>query len=380
MRLLILNYEYPPLGGGAGVCAQYHAKGLEKLGHQVTVITTWFGGEEKQENQGNLTLIRLKSRRKKKYRSNPLEMLSWAIQAYRYILKSCMYKQVDLVMAHFAIPGGLVALPLKFRFKLPYMIVSHGQDIPWFCPRELFFYHLLFYLPIMFICRNAEKITVLSGKRLGDARSLVGRAHFNKLHIVPNGCDTEFFSPCPEMKEKNVLDLIVVGRLTHQKAPFTILWAMKSLNQESIPFRLTIIGNGPLQNAMVRFVRVHQLEGKVAFAGWISKMELRTYYRQSHIMLVGSSDEGMSLAILEALSTGLYIIATRVSGSDKYITEGLNGDLIPVNDAVSLAEKIETYYREKFLCNYSIPVSVLNQVRKNVSWDTVVETYNNLLK
>ncbi len=380
MRLLILNYEYPPLGGGAGVCAQYHAKGLEKLGHQVTVITTWFDGEEERENQGNLTLIRLKSRRKKKYHSNPLEMMSWAIQAYRYILKSCMHEQVDLVMAHFAIPGGLVALPLKFRFTLPYMIVSHGQDIPWFCPRELFFYHLLFYLPIMFICRNAEKITVLSGKRLGDARSLLGRAHFNKLHIVPNGCDTGFFSPCPEMKEKNVLDLIVVGRLTHQKAPFTILRAMKSLNQESIPFRLTIIGNGPLQNAMMRFVRVHQLEGKVAFTGWISKMELRTYYRQSHVMLVGSSDEGMSLAILEALSTGLYIITTRVSGSDKYITEGMNGDLIPVNDAVSLAEKIETYYREKFLSNYSIPVSILNQVRKNVSWDTVVETYNNLLK
>ena len=60
---------------------------------------------------------------------------------------------------------------------------------------------------------------------------------------------------------------------------------------------------------MMRFVRVHQLESKVAFAGWISKMELRTYYRQSHIMLVGSSDEGMSLAILEALSTGVYIIS-----------------------------------------------------------------------
>jgi len=77
MRLLILNYEYPPLGGGAGVCAQYHALGLEGLGHMVTVITTWFTGEREQESHGNLTIIRLKSRRKKKYRSNPIEMLSW---------------------------------------------------------------------------------------------------------------------------------------------------------------------------------------------------------------------------------------------------------------------------------------------------------------
>jgi len=212
---------------------------------------------------------------------------------------------------------------------------------PGFAPVNYFFYHLLFYIPIMYICRQAEKITVLSKKRLDDARSLIGKSHYSKLYIVPNGCDTEFFAPGSEVKDTNLIKLIVVGRLTHQKDPFTILRAMLSLNEKSIPYRLTIIGNGPLKDAMVRFVKVHQMEDKVEFTGWISKMDLRSYYQQSHIMLAGSSDEGMSLAILEALSTGMYIIATRVSGSDNYIREGMNGDLIQVNDAASMAKKIE---------------------------------------
>ena len=46
MNLLFLNYEYPPLGGGAGVCTKYEAEGLAKLGHKVVVLTTWFNGEQ----------------------------------------------------------------------------------------------------------------------------------------------------------------------------------------------------------------------------------------------------------------------------------------------------------------------------------------------
>ena len=78
MKLLILNYEYPPLGGGAGVITQNIAEGLSKLGHEISVVTTWFQGEKEVEIvNDNLKIIRLKSKRKYLYRSNPREMLSW---------------------------------------------------------------------------------------------------------------------------------------------------------------------------------------------------------------------------------------------------------------------------------------------------------------
>jgi len=380
MRLLILNYEYPPLGGGAGVCAQYHARGLERLGYRVTVITAWFSGELEQTTTGNLTIIRLKSLRKKKYGSNPLEMLSWVFHAYRHITRNRLYEKTDMVMAHFSIPGGLVALPLKILRKVPYMIISHGQDIPWFCPRELFIYHLIFYLPIRLICRQAELITVLSERRLADARKLLGKRHEHKLHVVPNGCDTDFFGPAAAPLDSKIPGFLLVGRLTHQKGPFAILQTMGILHQKTMPFRLTVIGNGPLKKSMMRFVKDHGLEHHVDFTGWITKEELRDFYRQSNIMLVGSSDEGMSLAILEAMSAGMYIITTRVSGTEKAIMEGINGDYVRMNDPESMAEALEIYYREKFLTGYRVPEPILLKVRKDLSWDRVVETYNRLLK
>ncbi|MBN1253177.1 MAG: glycogen/starch synthase, partial [Bacteroidales bacterium] len=59
MKILILNYEYPPLGGGAGVVSQYHAKGLAEKGHNVTVISTWYKGEAEIETKNNLKIVRL---------------------------------------------------------------------------------------------------------------------------------------------------------------------------------------------------------------------------------------------------------------------------------------------------------------------------------
>ena len=77
MNILILNYEYPPLGGGAGIVTQQLAELLAIQDDKVVVLTTWFSGEPEFHIEGNLTIIRLRSKRKFTYQSNPLEMLSW---------------------------------------------------------------------------------------------------------------------------------------------------------------------------------------------------------------------------------------------------------------------------------------------------------------
>ena len=76
MNILILNYEYPPLGGGGGVISQHIANQLAKS-HQVTVLTTWYPGLEQDEFEGNLRIVRVGSLRRHTFRSDPLEMLSW---------------------------------------------------------------------------------------------------------------------------------------------------------------------------------------------------------------------------------------------------------------------------------------------------------------
>jgi len=380
MKLLILNYEYPPLGGGAGRCAKYQAEGLAAMGHDITVITTWFEGEKEIEESSNLKLIRLKSRRKKAYRSNPVEMGSWAIMTFQYISRNRLYINTDLILAHFSLPGGMVALPLKLFYKTPYYIISHGQDIPWFSPRELFLYHLIFYLPIKWICSKASKITVLSQQRLNDLNKVTGRKHRAKNHIIPNGCDTDFFTPLEEEKSLDTFKILFTGRLTVQKDPFTMLKAARNLSNSEIPFSLEIIGDGPLREKMENYIRTHHLEEKVTFCGWMSRSALREKYRNAHLLSITSRDEGMSLAMMEALSSGLYVFTTRVSGSESLIRENVNGNFIPFRYPEKLAASLQRFYLEKMLKNYRVPDQILRELRQVISWDHNVNAYDRLIQ
>lgn len=380
MRLLILNYEYPPLGGGAGRCAKYQAEGLAGLGFEVTVITTWYEGEQELEKKKNFTLIRLKSRRKLLYRSNPIEMSSWARHSYRYIRKKGLYNQTDLVLAHFSLPGGMVALPLRIRYKLPYIIISHGQDIPWFSPRELFFYHLAFYLPIRWVCSRASGVTVLSKQRLRDLNRLIPSKHQVKHHIVPNGCDIDFFTPGKNEKEQDQLRILFVGRLTRQKDPFTLLRVMQLLSDKGIPVSLEIVGDGPLRKKLESFVSAHQIQESVYFSGWISRENLKDKYRQAHLMLITSRDEGQSLAMMEALATGLYLFTTPVSGSETLIREGVNGEYIPMAEPQEIASRLTVYFEEKVASGFKIPAEALKATREQVSWDHYVQAYKQIIQ
>lgn len=380
MRLLILNYEYPPLGGGAGRCAKYQAEGLARLGHDVTVITTWFKGEKQTDGGNHFKLIRLKSRRKKTYRSDPLEMSSWAIKTFRYIRKNKIYRQTDLVLAHFSIPGGMVALPLNMLHKVPYMVISHGQDIPWFSPRELFLYHLVFYLPIRWVCSRASKITVLSRQRLKELNRLTARKSRSKNLIIPNGCDIGFFTPSDSDKGSEKLKILFTGRLTRQKDPFIMLKAIQKLSATGIPFSLEIVGDGPLRKKMESFVKNQNLQRWLHFSGWISREELREKYRSAHLLIITSRDEGQSLAMMEAISSGLYLFTTPVSGSESLVHESVNGNFIPFGEPQQIADQLETFYKEKVMKLYRIPDGILQELRENISWDHYVKAYDRIIQ
>lgn len=380
MRLLILNYEYPPLGGGAGRCTKFQAEGLADHGHDVTVITTWFKGEMEIEERDRLKLIRLKSRRRSVYRSNPLEMFSWAVKTFHYIRREKLYQNTDLLLAHFSIPGGMVALPLNLLHKTPYFIISHGQDIPWFSPKELFLYHLIFYLPIKWICSRASRITVLSQKRLNDLNRMTGSKQESKNLVIPNGCDIGFFTPNKGSKEMDKLKILFVGRLTVQKDPFTLLESIRILSGTPTPFSVEIVGDGPLRKKMESYVEIHELENWVTFPGWVTRDELREKYRSAHLLLITSHDEGQSLAMLEAISSGLYLVTTPVSGSESLVEENINGNYISFGKSDQIATVLAAYYKEKMLANYQVPEEVLQRLRENISWDHYVSAYDRIIQ
>lgn len=378
MKILILNYEYPPLGGGAGVVSKYHAEGLALLGHQVTVLSTWFEGEKPYDESDNLRIIKLKSKRRYIYKSTPLEWLSWIRKSKKFLSKHLVENSFDFCFAHFALPGGEVARYTWKKFNLPYGIVSHGQDIPWFFPKQMFKYHLITYLWIKTICRNAEKLILLTDAMKQNADRFM-KSDKHKNVIIPNGCETKHFFPDYNKREPE-LKILFVGRLVNQKDPFTFLKALKLIKEKDISdFKVHILGDGPLKEKMNRYILKNNLDNCVQLKGWVSKEELLKEYQSAHLQVISSMAEAMSIAALESLSAGVYLISTPVSGNTDLISDKINGEFFEYRDAQQLAQKIIDFKVDKFKVNYRVPDQSLINFRNKYDWSYIISQLESII-
>ncbi|MEN8120034.1 MAG: glycosyltransferase family 4 protein [Bacteroidota bacterium] len=374
MKILILNYEYPPLGGGAGVVSKYHAEGFAKAAIKTTVLTTWYEGEKELSEEENLTIIKLKSKRRYNYKSTADEWISWIQYSKKFLSGYLTENKFDYCFAHFALPGGEVARYINRKFKIPYAVISHGQDIPWFFPKQMFKYHLITYFWIKHICNKADKLILLTGSMKKNADRFMGKQK-NKNIIVPNGCETKEFFPS-NFPKNEIFTILFVGRLVDQKDPFTFLKAVELLrNKNNTNFQVLILGDGPLKHNMQQFVKEKGLEKNIIFKGWVDKKTIIGYYQSANIIVSTSSDEAMSIAALEALSTGIYMISTPVSGNTDVIEKGKNGDFIEFKNSKQLASKLENCIDNPSVC--TVDSEFLAQFRQKYNWGNVV---NELIK
>lgn len=373
MNILILNYEYPPLGAGAGVISHHIAKGLALLGNRVVFVTAWYQNLNENEIIDGIEIIRLKSKRKFLYKSGPYEMMSWVKKSKEFLNLFLKKESFDICISNFTIPGGEVGRFIKRKFGIPYVIISHGHDIPWFFPKQMFFYHLLTYYWIKNICRKSSAVFVQSDAMLANAQKFLKKTHTPVIKIV-NGCNIDSFMP-DYSKRSKVFKILFAGRLVKQKDPMTFLKSILLINNEGFDFNITIAGNGPYLRKMKAFVKNNGLSGKVNFTGWINANSLIKEYQSASLFIASSLQEGMSVAIMESISCGLYTLTTPVSENRKLISIGVNGDLFEAENCNALAGKIKDYYFNKFLTGYKIPDEVIKNFKNSYNWSEVVDKY-----
>lgn len=380
MRILLLNYEYPPLGGGAGIISEQLTKEFINLGHTVTVITTWFNGEQEYYQNKDLTIIRLKSKRKKTYQSNPIEMASWMFKAVKYIKQHPEIKNHDICLTNFTLPGGLVAYRIKKMYDIPYVILSHGHDIPFYYKRKMLFWHILLYWFIKQVSEQSEKI-IIGSDYLKQKYVDPFIQDKNKCIVIPNGLHIKKEHIQKSYNDK--MQIIFIGRLVHQKDPFTFLNAIRALkNYSSIPLEINILGDGNLRTVMEEFVINNQLEN-IHFRGKISHLKVYEYLENAHLLISTSLNEGMSVAILEAISHEVYVIATPASGNKDIIINDINGNLVNFQDYKQIVEYIKVFYNNNFLNKKTIAKSYLEEMHRRYSWHSIalsyIKLFNNIL-
>lgn len=379
MNILVLNYEYPPIGGGAGVITQNISERLADSGNQVTVITTWFKGEEEITTTGNLTVIRLKAKRQFKHKSSVGEMLSWVHESKRFLKEYCIKNKFDICFANFAIPGGIVALYLKKAFGLKYTIISHGHDIPWRFPKQMRLFHMATYFRIRKICRGSEANFMQTAEMMQNINSFIGNRYANKNVLIPNGIDTRRFKP-DYTKRGSKFKIVFTGRLVEQKDPFTFLKTIKLFSAISSDIEVVVLGDGILLSKMKEYVKANKLQNIVGFKGWVPKAEMVQQYQSASVAIVTSLFEGMSIAVMEALACGCYLISTPIDGIKEIISTDVNGVIVDFGSSKEIAVQLEKYYNEKHKKNYAIPDSVTSKLANTYDWDNIVPQYEKEFK
>ncbi len=373
MKILVLNYEYPPLGGGAGNISKQLAENFAKQENHVVVVTTWYNDLPENDNEiKNLEVIRLKSKRKFLHSSNPIEMYSWMKEASRFLTEYLKENKFDVCLANFSIPGGFIAKKIKKKFNIPYFVLSHGHDIPWYYRKQMFVYHLALYFIIKSICKKSVINFVQTEFMKNNIDKFLGKRLKNKNVIISNGV-SDYDEKIYDRREEP-FTIIFVGRFVEQKDPFTILKALKRLKRMDINSRFFLVGDGPLRNKMEKFVQTNNL-GNAVFTGWIPQPEVQKYYQKSHIIITPSHAEGMSIANLEALAAGVFLIATPVSGNKEMLSCCKNGVLVDSGNYNEIANQIQKFYFQQYLPKNLLAQNAALEFIKKYNWQKVSEQY-----
>lgn len=332
MRILVLCYEYPPIGGGGGRVAQTVARGLAARGHEVRVQTAALGFRSSREDDHCVTVFRTASGRRAADTCRVHEMATYCATSLLPSLRHIHDWKPDIIHAHFAVPTGALALALHTLTKTPYLITAHLGDVPGGVPEQT---DTLFKLaaPIANkIWHHAAGCTAVSS----FVKNLAETAYQRPVTQILNGIDTHGApQPPPPHRPRR---LVLLGRLSVQKNP---LFLIDSLAQATAAgWHLTIIGDGPLRPELEHRIAVHNLTDRVTLRGWLTAPEVHVELAASDILLMPSLSEGLPVAAIEALKHGLALIATEIPGLRDVLDPGENGLHSPLGDNQAFAANV----------------------------------------
>lgn len=163
------------------------------------------------------------------------------------------------------------------------------------------------------------------------------------LHILVNGVDTKRFYPVRKVEKKDVVNFMMVAAMNRtMKGHADVIQAIYKVDKKLYSkLRLYLVGDGPLRRSLETLVKRLQLEYCVKFIG--EQTDIFKLLKETDVLIAPSHSEGISNAILEAMATGIPIIATAVDGNIEVVEDGKNGILVPIKDPLKMAEAITNY-------------------------------------
>lgn len=167
-----------------------------------------------------------------------------------------------------------------------------------------------------------------------------------KATVIHPAVDPSFFTPKQSGGGSDVFRLISVGSLTWRKGYEYALLAVRTLIDAGIPIEYTIIGSGEEINSLLFTTHDLEIQEHVHFLGNLTPAKVLERLQCSDVFILSSLSEGLSNAVLEAMSVGIPIISTDCGGMKEAIDDGKEGFLVPVRDPIAISEKLFVLWRD----------------------------------
>ena len=334
LKVLVLCYEWPPVGGGGGRVAEQIARGLARRGHEIHAMVAGIGRTTGTVVEEGVHVHRLRCPRSLPDTCPVHEMAAYLLWALIPALRLHRRVRFDAIHAHFAVPTGALAWAVSVATGVPYVLTAHLGDVPGGVPGQtdsLFRWVMPFTRPIW---SKAAACTAVSAFVAGLGMS----AYHREVSVIPNGVGRIPLSEPPPAKSP--VRLLFAGRLSQQK---NVPLALRALAQlPDIEWRLDVVGDGPFRAEAEAIAASAIPPGRVRFHGWLAPEPLSDIRAQSQILLMTSHSEGLPMIAVEALFDGLAIVSTDIPGMRDVLVHERNGLAVPPSPE-ALAEAVRRF-------------------------------------
>lgn len=354
--------------GGSILATQSLVDKISKMGDDIKVFTTSNTSKSQVEYRENVEIYRY---------GTQFKLMSSNISFD--LFKKPIEHDVDLVHISFDVPPGPFA---GYRYakkkNVPLIITYHGD---WISNYGGLTRRIGIYINKLFVKKllsTADIIISPSEKYINQSEVL--KNFHDKIRIVPNGIKIESFEhTCSKesCREKLKLSLnsniiLFVGYLVDHKGPEILLRSFRSILDILPDTILIFVGDGALKFELEQLSKKLHIEKNVQFVGFIDQNTIITYYNAADVFVLPSLSDCFPMVILEAMASGLPIIASDIGGISELVINNENGLLVQPNHSGLLADSI--IY---LLDNDDIRNKFGKRGRKladNYSWKKIAET------
>jgi phosphatidylinositol alpha-1,6-mannosyltransferase len=269
-----------------------------------------------------------------------------------------------VVHVHWAVPHGLMGWSARAAGARALVTTFYGAELRWaesrFKPARLF---------LKRYCRRGTLVAISAA-----TAEALRRYTPRPVHVVPYPAS---FVPPPAARPRRpagvVPTVLFVGRLVERKGVANLLRAAAA---SPLPYHVVLVGFGPEELALRELARELGLGERVEFAGRVSEAELSRKYAEADLFVLPATidargdTEGLGVVLLEALSHGLPLVATRRGGIPQIVRDGETGLLVEDGDIPALGRAIERLLRDRPLAE-RLAAAGADHVRRNFSVESV---------